>query len=797
MRESHRTITWRAVRSWIGEHAGLLLVAIVTAYLVGFFWYHTFVPVDALLWQETARYTAGDACELLVEYPAQVPLTSGDEAGYPITVRMFYTSSVPAGTSPSAVSCDQDLKRVSYAVEFGPLGQGLEFTDEEGNSAPAVIPLSLALTESAATPVQISVRRAPSADLEPVLLEVRVEAVDEKGVRVFLDTSLKSEPAPVIQPESERSSRWQGFLEVLFTAGPLQWMFTAVAGLVGVWEVYKSLQRQREEKREKEAERLKIQRERIDTLRDITPSERAFRTYMSLKTEFQANSDVLRELRNAFRPEWLHHLRQQLGRCLRARQFDEARKQMEDLAWEWHQATNERTFLAIQPLIEHLQKPTPPASREALCGILEGFRAVGLEVTEPVVDWLELARPDPGSLQHVLYRHGGAGGRYLLLRWGERDEQIRQWMREWELGARPMPNDKGRVAALWAKERGESLIVQQGVQRLGLDFNPFGPEKAEQDPRLPDLFYRLSPVWEEVTAPQPSILIAPPASGRSALIWMIRYESGLIGSAVENVFPVFVPLFSCASAQELGQTLRAAISAALCRALARDPYGLLGLIEAEQRSLSELLLNSAGGSAPLLRQLQVAGLSPDDPDGQLLQEALTVVARSRDVWGGEMNWDIPRFHPYGTEHTFLLVDVSTSDRNVTGMVLESLLDRWLPSLAPRHLVPKVFVPVEPDDCPITPISITWDERSLNRLLRHRLQRAGLMVPAGRAAVVGGGEKLAWPEKALVEGANGSPACLIRLGNSLIRRIAQPQPLAADEFLEIVSTPTRGHAPGKK
>jgi len=118
-------------------------------------------------------------------------------------------------------------------------------------------------------------------------------------------------------------------------------------------------------------------------------------------------------------------------------------------------------------------------------------------------------------------------------------------------------------------------------------------------------------------------------------------------------------------------------------------------------------------------------------------------------------------------------------------------------LAPRHLVPKVFVPVEPDDCPITPISITWDERSLNRLLRHRLQRAGLMVPAGRPALEGWVEKLAWPEKALVEGANGSPACLIRLGNRLIRRIAQPQPLAADEFLEIVSTPTRGHAPGKK
>ncbi len=369
------------------------------------------------------------------------------------------------------------------------------------------------------------------------------------------------------------------------------------------------------------------------------------------------------------------------------------------LAWEWRQAANERTFLAIQPLIQHLRKPAPPASQQALYDVLEGFRAVGLEAAEPVVDWLEQVRPDAEPARYVLFRHGGAGGRYLLLRWGERDDQAKRWMREWEMESPPVPHDRGSLATLWAKERGESLIIQQGVQRLGLDFNPFGPEKAEQDPRLPDLFYRLSPVWEEVTAPQPSILIAPPASGRSALMWMIRYESGLIGSAVENVFPVFVPLFSCASPQELGQTLRGSIAAALGQVLARDPYGLLGLAEAEERGLAELLLNSAGGLAPLLRQLQVAGLSPDDPDGQLLQEALTVVARSRETWGGEMNWDIPRFHPYGMKHTFLLVDVACSDKGVTNLVLESLFERWLPSLAPRQVVPKVFVPSEPDDCP--------------------------------------------------------------------------------------------------
>ena len=785
MHDSHRTITWRAVRSWIGEHIGLLLVAIVSAYLVGFFWYHAFVSIDNLMWQEAARYTVGDSCELLVEYPARVPLTSREEVGYPITARLFYTASLPANALPLAITCDSTLRPISYTAEFGPLGQGLEFTDEEGATAPAAVPLALALTESAVTPAQIYVRRAPSANLEPVPLIVRVEARGAQGTVAFLDIGLKGAPAPVIQPESERASRWQRFFAVLFNAGPLQWMFTAVAGLVGVWEIYTKLQRQREEKREKAAERLKVQRERIETLRDMTPSDRAFRSYMSLWTEHRANAEVLRDLRSAFRPEWLHHLRRQLGRCLRARQLDEAQKQVDDLAWEWRQATNERIW-GIQPLIEHLRKPVSPASQQALYDVLEGFRVVGLEATEAVVDWLERVRPDPESARYVLFRHGGAGGRYLLFRWGERDEQVRQWLREWELEALPLPHGRGGPTALWARERGESLIIQQGVQRLGLDFNPFGPEKAEQDPRLPDLFYRLSPVWEEVAAPQPSILIAPPACGRSALLWMIRYESGLIGSAVEGVFPVFVPLFSGSSPQELGQTLQAALSAALGQALARDPYGLLGLAEAEQRGLSELLLSSAGGLTPLLRQLQAAGLPPDDPDGQLLQEALTIVARSREAWNGGMNWDIPRFQPYGMKHTFLLVDVACPDTAVTDLVLESLLERWLPSLAPRHVVPKVFVPAQPSDCPITPVPIAWNESALNGLLCHRLQRAGLVLPAGQPALAGWVEGMADPDRVLIEGAKGSPARLIRLGNRLIRRIAQPQPLAAKEFLEIVA-----------
>jgi len=70
MLETGSGISRRTVRLWLGDHLGLLLVVLVFAYLFGFFLYHTFVTVDELVWQDSARYDVGDSCALLVEYPA-------------------------------------------------------------------------------------------------------------------------------------------------------------------------------------------------------------------------------------------------------------------------------------------------------------------------------------------------------------------------------------------------------------------------------------------------------------------------------------------------------------------------------------------------------------------------------------------------------------------------------------------------------------------------------------------------------------------------------------------------------
>jgi hypothetical protein len=141
------------------------------------------------------------------------------------------------------------------------------------------------------------------------------------------------------------------------------------------------------------------------------------------------------------------------------------------------------------------------------------------------------------------------------------------------------------------------------------------------------------------------------------------------------------------------------------------------------------------------------------------------------------------------EHTFLLVDVSSLDGDSTAILLEALFDRWLPQLAPRHVVPKVFLPAEPLNCPLAPVPIFWDDKALYRLLHHRLQRAGLVLQEGQPMLQGWVEGMENPDAVLIENAAGSPARLIGLGNRLMRRMAQPLPLARDEFLTIVSTGT--------
>ncbi|MFL7810011.1 MAG: hypothetical protein AB8I80_15345 [Anaerolineae bacterium] len=370
-------------------------------------------------------------------------------------------------------------------------------------------------------------------------------------------------------------------------------------------------------------------RERIDALRHASPSDNAFFDYVFLLGELD-DDELIAELRGTFRREWVLQMRRELARYLRTRQFELARRRIADMGWEWQEGVGQGAPAAVAKLIEHLEHPGTPLSVQALDDVLDGFKAIGLEATEPIVAWIAASAGDVERTADVLFSRAGTSGRYLVRQWGQRDRAVQAWLRARELLGTPALPRAGGPCAFWPDERTESPVGQQGVARLALDFNPFGPDKAEQDPLLPDLFYRLWPVWQEVITPRPSILVAPAGSGRSALIWMMRYESELAGSAVERCLAAYVPLHVPLDPVSLARHLARAVYVALTCLVARYPDALLALDEAGQCRMGDFFMEVAGGLPPLLTDLDRAGLRAGEPDTQLVHEALARIVDRND-----------------------------------------------------------------------------------------------------------------------------------------------------------------------
>lgn len=621
----------------------------------------------------------------------------------------------------------------------------------------------------------------------------------------------------------------------------------------------------------------RLYRDRIDALRHPPFTDDTYYDYLFLLGELN-DTDLVAELRGTFRREWLSLMRRDLARLLEERRFDAARRRAADMRWEWQEGVAAGAADAILGLIAGLENPLSTPAPKTLHEVAGGFRVVGLEATDAIVGWLTSSNADMERVAQQLFSRDGVGGRYLVRRWAECDPRVEAWLRTYEPLAAPGLPVAGGPCAIWPRERSESPVARMGAARLALDYNPFGPEKAEQDPLLPDLFYRLWPVWQEATTPQPSVLVAPPGCGRSALMWMMRYESELVGSALDRILPVYVPLHAPLAPRHLARLLqRAAYDTVLC-VIARQPDALLGLDEAGQWRLGTFLLQVAGGLSPLLSDLERVGLRVGDLDTGLVYETLDRIRQRRELWatgGDETGGDYeiaavrrllrdaftarelvafcqdrpafrpvladfgPRFsfadmidavvnyamrrdrigglleeieafnprqfaryrtsltsgitmdqagfpRPHGCDYLFLVIDVSFEEEGDIGALLQCLFERWLNLLAPQHVVPKVFVSRCPA-CPVTPVKIEWSREALYELLRHRLERAGLVSVAGQPLLgewVDGIEHAGW---ALVDAAEGSPGRLIRLGNQLLSRLGRSAPITRDEFSQLLTT----------
>jgi len=725
---------------------------------------------------------------------------------------MWYTGTSEYNENITCSSALTLTSPVSHSVEVGPLGQGLDFTDQDGQVVPPSVSIVPGPTEGSARPAVLYVRRAPADDeIAPVSITFAVYVADATQKRV----QLSSEPAPsqaTVSPEARGAAFWRHFFDTAFDPGPLQTIFSAwgaVFLLIKAFEEARNrrieAERQAEERKEKEKEALRQLRQKISALQDEPSVDKAFRAYLSLKEELSEPKDLLGEhlanirleLKSAFRAEWFPALRRDVARYL-ARDAQEASRRFKANREEWEKAKGKQSADMVE---EFLACFVPPASgqradrsfgSESLRKMVDGLRTVGLEAAEPVVNWLEQAYPEPALSQNkqtvrVELFGGGVAGRYLLGRWAERNPKVKEWLQEWQTDRwRQFYAEQG-PGMLWPQKRGEAERVRKGWANVGWTANPFGPEKAEYDRGLFEnsLFWERADIWDDVIAPQPSVIGVGPGGGRSALIWMVRHRCGLIGTPLATVFPVFVPLAALASGEEVLKSIAGRALDALCCALAADPYNFLGLDPAAQFRLAEFMLDVSGNMPALLAKLRQFGLSTDEPDGDLLVETLKEAVGSGEARPGHRVQRLPPLALSGTQQTFLLIDFLSDDVTQVEQLLELLFDRWLPDLSTCQIVPKVFINKLPSRVPVTPILVDWSEKNLLDLLRHRVRcvRPTPLPAEGNAL-----EDLGLDDQAvekLVKAANGTPARLVAMGNRLLAVHGDKNGISDSDLAEVL------------
>lgn len=322
---------------------------LLSFYIVPFLLYHTLTPVRELHWQRSARYHVGDSCTLLLEYPYEVPLESPDQAGRRIVARLWISD------SSAMMPCVQTIastEKITYSVEFAPLGDGLIFTDVDGEPRPASLSLYAAVTEGSAVPAKIYVRRAPAASQSSIVMTVHVWAYVGTDSPIPVPTELqpRDAPLPQVQPESTLCSDFRHFTELIFTVGPIQGLVAILTALFALWNLYTQLQDRQLEVRDRRSK----QRDRIAAVGAL-PLEQAWTRYRALSKEFE-EPGLRNELLDVFRREFLPQMRQATGKLLRPQGYSDAHKNLRQMAEEWHRFGEEGSYAAISSLIALLEQ---------------------------------------------------------------------------------------------------------------------------------------------------------------------------------------------------------------------------------------------------------------------------------------------------------------------------------------------------------------------------------------------------------------------------------------------------------
>ncbi len=378
--------------------------------------------------------------------------------------------------------------------------------------------------------------------------------------------------------------------------------------------------------------------------------------------------------------------------------------------------------------------------------------------------------------------------------------------------------DQDLLALLWKVDvlirqydpkhrRPEIPAVANWVHQKGLKFNPFGPEKAEEDPYFPRRGVQ-PPEWEKISSSKPTIIEGAPGSGRTAArLYLAHYceKSSLISSSGRPdtlVVPMDWPLEGPPgeAAVACRKAVAAAIAEANLRQLAQQP-DLFGQTPFHQQQALAVLLrltrSAIGDPGVYLKQHGLKQAQAEEITG-LVNKMSQYITMPQYNAEREIVHLLARARLGQYAQYFVCVEIpdlaAEGEPNAEAQAHLQTLGAMMASFA-RVAVFKVFIRPDQADRLQAPDAIpratlTWNKEQLKSLLSTRLQAAGAAedLKSLFSSIKADLDSL------LLEAAlksTGAPLRLIRLGNVLVWEEATNPPLTLERVEAILNAEWEG------